>query len=998
MYRPQLKGLTARLVLGALLGLSPIAGYPLGLGKLKVRSALNEPLKAEIDFTSIADSERRGLNISIAPRADFEAAGAERLPFLSQIKFQVAQRSDGQYYLELKTDQPIEEPFLHMLLQLEWQGGRLVREYTALIDPPSFMVSKPAQVEAPSIVPPTPVPVPEVPAPTAQAPAATPFVETVPPPTEAAPAAPKAEAPVAEATPAPAAAPVAEAGEASEQVPLITLSQDPTVGSPDSFGVSPLDPIPPEVPVAQAPATTEAAGSQALAQPEPLPEPAKAAAPVTPQTNDYTVRAGDTAFSIAERVRGDHPALSLEQIVVAIFKNNREAFYRDNLNNLRAGKVLKIPEREAMEQASVPDARREFKAQYDAWQEYKLKLAAGSRTLKVADEPVAAAAEKTAPVAAATQEAPKKPTESQPRKPSSDELLKIVRNPNGAQSTAPAKGAGAEAPKEVERRERAALADRATTLEESLESKQLENRELSEKIGQVRQQIKNEKRLMELESQALAKQTQPTAETKPAAQAPEAPKPAPKPAETPKAVEPKPAEAAKAPEATKPAETPAAPATPAEPPKRVARAPKAPAAPVPPPEEEKSFITSLTDDLLGDSTIPVVGGVLALLGGGILIVYLRRRQRSIAEFEESILASDAVANTETPTSPGDTTGQAVTTGDTSFLSDFSKAGMGHMQTDEVDPIAEAEVYLAYGRDETAEEILKEAVVKNPDRHELKQKLLEIYHQRNDANAFETLAEELYAALGGRGGKMWEKIEEMGRKLNPENPMFRGGAPEPAAARRATDKPAPTPTPAPAMADALEFTPTMVAAAPAAHAPTQVIESSSDGGIDFEAPVSSEVSADAGLDFDLGETANADEPIAKTQVASADDLGGLDFGSDLAEPAASADDNVINFESVKMEPASDAGDDLTAVPIAGGDDDIKWDLESPVVDAAAEETNVAGSGGQEAHWDETATKLDLAKAYIDMGDADGARSILDEVLAEGNDQQKKQAAELAAQIA
>ena len=130
--------------LGAVLALSPLASFALGLGKLQIKSALNEPLNAEIDITSITDTELRGLQVSLASRADYEAAGVERIPLLSRIKFNVARRPDGRYYLHLTTDAPIEEPFLHMLLQLEWPGGRLVREYTALIDPPTYVAGAPA--------------------------------------------------------------------------------------------------------------------------------------------------------------------------------------------------------------------------------------------------------------------------------------------------------------------------------------------------------------------------------------------------------------------------------------------------------------------------------------------------------------------------------------------------------------------------------------------------------------------------------------------------------------------------------------------------------------------------------------------------------------------------------------------------------------------------------------------------------------------------------------
>src|ERR1051325_5984143 len=149
MYRQIVTPALLSVVLGVCIALCPSAGYSLGLGKLHVKSGLNEPLNAEIDITTITDSELRGLNVSLASRADFEAAGADRVPMLSQIKFIVAKRADGRPYLQLKTDSPVEEPFLHLLLQLEWPGGRLVREYTALVDPPAYMVGKAPTVEAP---------------------------------------------------------------------------------------------------------------------------------------------------------------------------------------------------------------------------------------------------------------------------------------------------------------------------------------------------------------------------------------------------------------------------------------------------------------------------------------------------------------------------------------------------------------------------------------------------------------------------------------------------------------------------------------------------------------------------------------------------------------------------------------------------------------------------------------------------------------------------------
>lgn len=979
----RMRRLTARYALGAILVLSPLAAHALGLGKLKVQSALHEPLNAEIEFTSISQSELKGLNATLASRADFEAAGAERLPFLGLIKFNVVQRPDGRHFLELKTEQPVEEPFVHLLVQLEWAGGRLVREYTALIDPPQYLAATQPRIEVPQVAPSMPAP----------------QVETVPPPQALPEPELTAEPPVVEPSPAP--QPIGDA-----PIPETVLA-DRTLG-PDAGGsVSissetgwPEDDVPPTV-EALAPAEREQAES---------------AAPNWANASEYVVKPGDTLWAIAERMRADQ-GLTLEQVMVAIFRNNKAAFFGNNLNNLRAGKILQLPEREAVEATGPAQARTEFRAQYDVWQEYKLRLAAGSRTLKVADStPPAPSPEEAEPVAkpeAAAQPAAPTDQAAQP-----DELLKIVRSTIDAEKpVADQAGAQGESPVDAAKREQAALADRVTTLEESLESRQMENRELAEKVGQVRTQLKNEKRLLELESQQLA---QVQAQAKPGEGKPEEAKAEPKPEAAPA---PSPEVKAEPEAAPKAEATPKAPAV-TKPAARKA-APKKPVVPRPP-AEEKGFLATLLDDLVNGGLLPIVGGIVVLAGGVILLVYMRRRQRSIAEFEESILASDAIAPDSSVTT-GNTTGQAITTGDTSFLSDFSQGGVGHVQTDEVDPIAEAEVYLAYGRDETAEEILKEAIVKNPNRQELKLKLLEIYHQRSDVAAFETLAEELYAALGGRGGKVWEKVEDMGRRLSPNNPMFQGGgAPE----RRAADRNEPVP------ADSITAPGTAAAAfgAAAGMAAAEVAER------DASAPT-------IDFDFDTGSPASkagqAEEPrfdmdLELGEAKTGTDDAGLDFGTapgsseetrldalDLGQPAehvidfeqaksAAPGDSDISFElpseekpaegdisfdvAAEAEPA-DAGIAFEPAPAAGGEGEIQWDLDSaesatPVAEAAP------GNGadtGAEPQWDETATKLDLARAYIDMGDGDGARSILEEVMSEGNEQQKKQAAELVSQI-
>jgi pilus assembly protein FimV len=956
-------GVTPWLLACALIAF-PVVTEALGLGKLRVLSALNEPLNAEIELTSVTDRELKGLNVTLAPADAYESAGVERMPYLSKIKFIVSKRGEGQYFLKLSSAEPLDEPFLHLLLQVEWPGTRLVREYTALIDLPTQVAGAPATVAVPQVGAAKPEIVPAEEPPAATQPAVA--VEALPP-TERKAAA--AEAATAERPGAP------EDRLLGPEAPPSEVAISPVTGWPEQ----PREPAP-----EAAPAVTELAPRAA----EPTAAPAAAGAPSLATVGEYHVKTGDTLWEISERVRADK-SLAVEQVILAIFRVNPDAFFGKNVNNLRAGKILRIPEREEIEALPVAQARREFRAQYDVWQEYKLKLAGASRALKVAEAevpPAPAEAKPLEPVPPAKEEkAAAKPARKDAKAPADlaaaqDELLKIVRAEAEGKKPAPDQPiAQTEAPKDAAQRERQALGERVTTLEESLVSKQLEAKELGDKIGVVREQLKREARLIEIEKKEAA----PAAPTKP-----EAPKPEPaKVSEAPPVAKPEapaPVEAQKpAAEAPKPAEP--APAKP----KPAARKPVAP----PPPVEEKSVLSELADSVLGGELMPVLLGVVVLAAGAIGIVYLRRRRRSIAEFEESILSAEAVSSASASTTDA-TSGQAVASGDTSFLSDFSQGGMGNIHTDEVDPIAEAEVYLAYGRDETAEEILKEAVVKNPQREELKVKLLEIYHQRNDVNAFATLAEELYAQTGGKGGKHWDKVSDLGRKLDPANPMFRGGKPAAKAAAAA-------PVGAAAMADTL----TGLEAEPSTVPPAKFGQTTGNSEtLDFDlgagTPAEQQASAPASdFDFDLGGPAQPSAPESVDFGATMKMEKPLDFGATPAagmpdtgletlEFGSAPEDNVIDFAPSKPAAAP------PATPEFGLGGEEFADLGVPA--AVEEATPVEEAGGMQ-QWDETATKLDLAKAYIDMGDAEGARSILDEVMSEGNEQQKKQARELAAQI-
>jgi pilus assembly protein FimV len=938
----------ARWIAGALAAFLPFAAFALGLGKLTVRSALNEPLNAEVEISSISEKELKGLQVGLAPRAEFEQAGVERLQFLSDIKFNVSKRGDGNYFIQLRSDQRIQEPFLHMLLAVEWPGGRMVREYTALIDPPTQLTGKPSGIEVPTT---TSEPVTIV-TPATGSIAPEPIVE------EPKPLPPVAQQPAAAAEPE--LRPVAPPAE----------SPAPAPAEPPVAAVEPL--TPPTAPKAM-PHTPRSEASVAAGW---------------SQEGGYNVKWGDTAWRIAETLRTDD-SHSIEQIVLALYRVNPQAFFGNNINNLKAGQILKLPEAAQIEAVAPTQARSEFRAQYDAWQEYKIKLAGASGAIKVVDgesKPAPQVADSVAPAETKSAEAPpvKKEPEKTAKAPATktaqqqqEELLKIVRTPDQGEKTTPdKKPAEGEARKGGAAAEQQTLSDRVAALEESLTSKQMENKEIGDKVAQVRAQLKREARLIQIEQQQLAaaqnkaQPPQPQPEAAPAPK-PEAAAPKPEPAPAPKPEAPK-TEAAKPEPAPAPAAEKPAAAAPA----------KKPAAAAPPPPQEKGFVDDVMESVLGgDNVLLIVLGVVVLLSGAIALVYLNRRRKSIAEFEESILQSEGIVSTSgAPAVTTDTSGQIVSTGDTSFLSDFSQGGMGNIHTDEVDPIAEAEVYLAYGRDETAEEILKEAVVKNPAREELKLKLLEIYANRSDVRAFETLAEEMYAAMGGRPSKHWPRVEELGRKLNPNNPMFRGGGAAAGAGMAAAA------VAAPSFADTAKMkapAPTTTTIAPPEAKAAAPADSAGDFDFDLSAAPVDTASADAGFDLDLG---GSDSSASKAEKAAVDfdaELGLDSSGAgDLDVDIGKSGSNLVDFDFGDKEESASAAAPQT---------------EFAVAEHGAGAEAVTGDVGESPQWDETATKLDLARAYIDMGDSEGARSILDEVLSEGNEQQKKQAKELVAQI-
>ncbi len=322
----------------------PSLAWAAGLGKLSVLSQLGQPLRAEIEIVSLQRGEGDTLGARLAPGELFRQANIDLNPALLSMKFAVQRRPSGQYVMILTSGQPINEPFLDMLVELNWANGRLVREYTFLLDPPEY--AGPRKLEAFRA---------------AQPPAAVrPEVIALAPPASDGPVAPVL--PLLELVPASPDAPAEPT--ASSQTAVVELA----LPGPDAGGGS--DPAQTDVQVL--PADVKPAG------PMLVPVDAESGVPELTQLQEpgisdtYEVVRGDTLSKIAIRNRIE--GVTFQQMLVALFRANQEAFVADNMNRLRAGKIVRIPDKDAAAAVATADARRIVSAQYADFNEYRRSL------------------------------------------------------------------------------------------------------------------------------------------------------------------------------------------------------------------------------------------------------------------------------------------------------------------------------------------------------------------------------------------------------------------------------------------------------------------------------------------------------------------------------------------------------------------------------------------------------------------------------------------------
>ncbi len=763
--------------------------WSLSLGRLSVQSTLGESLKAEIDISSITPEEASNLKVRIASPEAYRTAGVDYHAVLPGTQISVQRRGDRQFIV-LKSDKSVQEPFVDLILELNWATGRLVREYTILIDPPNKTAPPKPEVTTPVDI-------------------------------------------------------------KSAALPPSTVKSNPD-----------LPPAPPPKTVTSKPT------------------------PGGSENSAYQVKPGDTLSTIAARNLSE--GISLDQMLVAIYRNNSAAFIENNINRLKAGTVLSIPSAEkAASMVSPAQAREVIQAQIADFRAYTERLASA---------------------------APESKNESSSRGAKGSVIAglkdKSVNSDNPDQLKLSMGG----------------LAGQGKS----------KNLPPEEKIAKDRQRQEVDSRIAELQRNIDDIQSVKSSTPKPSEASSAT-------VSAPVASEPMVAQG--------PAELPSS-ATQAQSGSGVSTADSSglgivvnkplptPQEPVPQAPEAVSTANS-ESSFFSTSLLLVVGGACMALLAGFGIFRLSRRRRkegSETSFMESRLQPDSFF--------GGSGGEHVDTRNEAGAASSMNYSLSQIDAiGDVDPIAEADVYLAYGRDLQAEEILKEAIRSNPNRLAIRTKLLEVYAKRRDLKNFEQSATQLFEVTQGQGNE-WAQAQDMGAQLDPDNPLYRSGASSPK--------------------------PSLTQEDPAFSA-DEVTMSQFGAVLDMEFPDLMPPSTPAVQSLPEPEPVTPvlmvkETPSSSTPKNTLTDSMDLDFNLDIPEIA--VDSLAVNpkppeFDLPDISLDLDDTNSIHVAPTVPADPDF---ADSPVDDDGR---------------DPLMRKLELAEEFQQIGDMEGARDLLQEVLSQAD---------------
>ncbi|MFC6298892.1 peptidoglycan-binding protein [Pseudomonas sp. CCM 7893] len=837
------------LAIAAASALSSGMAQALQLGEMTLKSKLNQPLSVEIELLDVGGLSASEIVPSLASSQAFVDAGVDRQAFLDDLTFTPVLNPSGRSVVRVTSSKPLPDSYVRFLLQVQWPNGRLMRDYSVLLDPAKF-----------------------------------------------------------------------------EQTPSAADAPAPRLS---------------------APATS-------------------ASAPAVSKPAEHTTTSHDTLWEIAAKNR--HGA-SVQQTMLAIQALNPDAFIDGNINRLKTGQVLRLPD--SVQSTSLPQSQAiaEVTAQNTAWRQ-------GRRS----GNPVAGKSQLDATKRTQAGNAP-----SQTR---TQDNLSLV---SAESAKAGVKGAAGDSK---------ALNNKLAVTQESLDSTRRENEELKSRMADLQSQLDKLQRLIELKNNQLAKlQGEGGVPAQPVATMP--------------------AELAAQP--ATPGAAPAAEATPVEPPK----ADTAPTA-------EGKFNDLLTNPIV----LGVVGGAAGLLVLLLLLLWARHRNarleqekhlrmaRALAEepafspSAEHDLPSDSFEGLEVPPpsvklAPAPAPAPVVAP----VIAPVIEPAVAPVVAERpADALAQAQSHIDRGHLNQAAEVLEEAIKQEPARSDLRLKLMEVYGQQGDKDGFVTQERQLVA-----NGENHAQVEQLKGRF-PTMAVLAAGV-SAAVAAAALD--------AQYVKDLLKDEPAPPAAAPEADAFDTDFDLSLD---DLEAASPAVVNpASDDLSF---ESVLQQQTEAK---ASQEDLSDFDLDLQLDPPSSQADDDFMSGLEEQMKDLPPV-EPPTLTPAALDDLDLPEDFDLSLADepdaSEASKPNAFSSelddvnaelgrlsqslehppieptftaedaavGHDEPDFDflsgtdEVATKLDLAQAYIDMGDADGARDILGEVLSEGDAGQKSEAKEMLSRLA
>lgn len=872
----------------------------LGLGELTLKSAQNQPLDAEIELLDVRDLTAAEVAPSLAPPEEFSKAGVELPGYLEDLTFTPVINPNGKSVLRVTSSQPLPGPVVKFLVQVMWPQGRLLRDYSVLLD----------QAKA--------------------------------------------------------------------------QGQQPAAGNVN---------------------------------------------PATSSAGSYTTKRRDTLWQIA--ARNTQGGGSVQQTMIAIQALNPDAFIGNNINQLKVGQVLRLPDQQQVQSIPQGEANREVAEQYAAWREGR-RLGPRARQLDATRRGAADAA---------------------PERIAQGDNLRLV---------SPGTQAGGNSAK--------AISDKLAVAQESLDTSRRDNEELKSRVSDLQSQMDKLQKLIQLKNDQLARLEAQGA----AAEAPPA---------------------GALPGEPAPAQPPAAGLAPAEPVVAPAPAAVDTAPAAAPADEVAPAQPGAIDEMLANPVVLGLIAGSAFLVLLLLLLLLARKRKAQQEAEKHLRMARALAeegerspDLDLPPSsfdglevsaPSVTLSPAVVAASAAAAVAAEKpaapapaaavAEPEPVQDPNAELLAEVDLSLSRGRLNHAADLLEAAVAAQPENDTLRLKLMDVYARQGDHSAFveqerklpgsesntaqvNSLKERYPAMLGvaaaagvGAAALAAEMDEQYVQELLQEQPQA------PAAAQPESQA---VVEPEPATEPDLE-------AAAEAFTETSVLDdndldSAFDLSLGDDLPLDDQLEPPTLDEASLAEAQGPAEPAAvapetdadadfeallaqaQAEPQSVDDLADFDLSDfdldsgEAAAPAAAVEEPVdvaaelAAFDTLpEFEPISELElpedfdlslsleDDSPAAKSFASElndvnaelDKLSQSLESPSLephftaeDAAAEPEPLDDldfdffSGA-----DEVATKLDLARAYIDMGDHQGARDILDEVVKDGDDGQRQEAEEMLSRL-